>query len=174
MRRTAFTLIEMLVVIGIIAILAALIYPALGTAKASAKTSSCLNNLRQIAFALQMYVNDDAGIMPTLQNRASTNDPSPALDTVLPADAGNNQNMFGCPADNAQLFQTTGTSYYWNFTVNGQNIDNLFSIAGGSQSSQVPLVSDKQAFHPDTQSRVNILYADGHAAKEIQFSTSLP
>jgi prepilin-type processing-associated H-X9-DG protein len=45
---------------------------------------------------------------------------------------------------------------------------------GGSVITHIPLISDKQGFHPDLKDRVNILYADGHVAKEIQFSTSLP
>jgi prepilin-type processing-associated H-X9-DG protein len=58
--------------------------------------------------------------------------------------------------------------------VNGQDITQVFSIAGGSEITQIPLVSDKEGFHPNIKDRVNVLYADGHVDDEIQFSTSAP
>src|ERR1039458_2923771 len=61
--QAGFTLIELLVVIAAIAILAALLLPALGSAKGQAHNANCRSNLRQISVALRLYV-DDQGFFP--------------------------------------------------------------------------------------------------------------
>ena len=61
LRLCAFTLIELLIVIAIIAILAALLLPALSSAKSKAQRIQCLNHLKQLSVAFQLYADDNGG-----------------------------------------------------------------------------------------------------------------
>ena len=60
----AFTLVELLVVIAIIGVLAALLMPALASAKAKSKRVACLNNMRQVSMAVHLYAGDFGGNLP--------------------------------------------------------------------------------------------------------------
>jgi prepilin-type N-terminal cleavage/methylation domain-containing protein/prepilin-type processing-associated H-X9-DG protein len=63
-RKKGFTLVELLVVIGIISVLISMLLPALNKAREAAKTIACASNMKQIMLGLQMYANDNRGYLP--------------------------------------------------------------------------------------------------------------
>lgn len=71
-RAQAFTLIELLVVVSIIAILAALLLPAISTVRKMAHNTQCANNLRMLTMATMTYTNDNDSILPYYDDTSST------------------------------------------------------------------------------------------------------
>jgi prepilin-type N-terminal cleavage/methylation domain-containing protein/prepilin-type processing-associated H-X9-DG protein len=175
--RRAFTLIELIAVISIIAILVAIAFPVSSHVVQGAKAAGCVSNLRGLGVALNLYLGEHNQVMPNLlAGRSSTSGTSqnlPVIDNTLNTYA-RDPRVFACPADNAGLAASTGTSYFWNSAIDGQSTAHLhFILNSNSQSAgEIPLLSDKQGFHPYASNKVNLLYADGHATQDLNFTTS--
>lgn len=164
----AFTLVELLVVIAVIGILAAMLVPVISKAKEAAKATQCLSNLHQLGLGLQMFVDQNKQRMPTMYDRpVSTNSMFtnfPTSPDVVLANYVGSTNVWKCPSDDKELFRQTGSSYAWNVLVNGQAADRFRILSMNFSSHQVPLFFDKESFHKarGEDKAVNYLYADGH------------
>jgi prepilin-type N-terminal cleavage/methylation domain-containing protein/prepilin-type processing-associated H-X9-DG protein len=102
-----FTLVELLVVIAIIGVLAALLLPTLSSAKERAKRTGCINNLRQLGLALQMYANDDRRGSLSAKVDSSDQDLN-----WLNVEHVKNPRLFVCPSTQNYIRDTKGLNVF--------------------------------------------------------------
>lgn len=155
--RRAFTLVELLTVIAIIGILAALCFPSYRRVREQAKAASCTSNLHQVGLAIMIYANEN-NQYPELYDRMDKLEQLPSLDTAIFKSGGP---VLHCPSDQT-YFDKTGTSYAWNILLSGLPIGSDCLI-GGTDLSRIPLASEKHALH-----FVSVM-ADGHVSKDFVF-----
>jgi prepilin-type N-terminal cleavage/methylation domain-containing protein len=176
----AFSLVELLVVIAVIAILAALMLPVLSRSKEEGRATACISNLHQIGIALQLYVDANNNTLPTMRdaptdtNALATNS-FPTVNVVLGTELGNT-NVLRCPSDSQGLFQLTGSSYAWNNLLNGEKADHLVVLGMNFKPQAIPVFFDKQGFHAarGAAKAVNYLYADQHIKNLLTIEGALP
>ena len=123
----AFSLVELLAVIAIIGILAALLLPAVGRAKEASKRTECIGNLKQVGLAIRLYSEDCLDRLPVLPN------PNPYPNGVgayykqlvkaylgLTGPATPTEKVFICPSD--QVFSTQVGHAFTSYTFNGYEV----------------------------------------------------
>lgn len=173
-RRGGFTLLEIIVVIGIIFLLMLLAVPAYFRSMRNGKAAACMGHLRQIGLGLNSYLSDHEMTMPAMEaGRRDRSEDVPVLDTTL-AKYVRDARVFACPDDRKKFAEKTGTSYFWNVAMNGQKVGNLNFLQLIKEQSRIPLVSDKEQFHPYSENKINVLYADGSASQSLKFVVPEP
>jgi len=185
-RADGFTLTELLVVISVSAVLAALILPALGQAKEKGRQTTCLSNLTQVNLAIRLYADDCADSLPVLPS------PNPYPNGVgayykqlvkgylgLFGAASPNEKVFICPSD--RVLQIQVRHAFTSYTFNGYEVTPgaILRITGkklGSikTSSKAVLVGEWPAFfggswHPVTNRKYpdakdELSFVDGHVS----------
>lgn len=166
----AFTLIELLMVIAIIALLASLTMPAIDGVKKHADSIACMGNLRGIGGAVNLYVQDHDNTYPEVEPDPAHPIYPPAagakgmLETFAPY--GVTEKVLRCPADvkdpNANYFAKRGTSYEWRPMLDDEKTTNATILrwrgATVVSPSRIRQVIDTMPVH---NGRQNALYGDG-------------
>jgi len=166
-RRAAFTLIELLVVFAVIAILAAMILPALARSKESARKTNCLSNLHQWGVAMTMYLDDAAQVFPD----AKLTNGSPGLPSDFNEDTPRWIDLQDAAAEGGGMAcwynvlpPYIGKQPLWHYAANPTNFVDNPGIFTCPTSSALP---------PDSVAPP-LIYVDFNYAMNYKGSTGLP
>ena len=153
-----FTLIELLVVIAIIAILAAMLLPALQSAREKGRAISCMNNMRQIVLASLTYATDNDDHLPKVPDGGLNNCPAGAwqhrshnfavLETGSLWTYLQNRDVYMCPSDKGYITPRGGRkvriySYSFNYMVNFPSNNYTDCTVPTLRVTQIPRPSDR-------------------------------
>jgi prepilin-type N-terminal cleavage/methylation domain-containing protein/prepilin-type processing-associated H-X9-DG protein len=174
-RHGAFTLIEILCVIVIIAVIAAMTMPAFNGARDKADGMTCTSNLRQIGIAVQGYVTEHDGHYPMVETDPEHPSYQPddnakgLLETITPY--GGTKDVVQCPSDvkSFNYYAKWKTSYEWRPYVDDELESAPHILTPRGQMTRPPskivVCSDVERVHglrTEFLSKKNYLYADGH------------
>ncbi len=158
--HSAFTLVELLIVIVVIGVLVSLLLPAVNAVRETARRTHCLSNLRQIGLAMEQYV-DIHKRFPLAAQLPSVTPDKPDLADVLGGFAENNRELFACPSDR-EFFAAEGISYeYSAIRVAGKTRKELTKRR---PLKQIWVAFDFDHFHGPSgaEGARNVLFADAH------------
>lgn len=165
-----FTLVELLVVLGIIAVLVSILMPVIAAAQRKSRIAACAGQLYNVGAAIAMYRNENRGRFPLAPSLPSVNPFSlPTFMDCLDTYVGSNRKVFRCPADE-KLFLEEGTSFFYYAELGERKVEDTFLCKVLKSVNNVPALWDADNFHGGNLP-YNWLLVDGRVE---QFITQAP